>query len=162
MEKLIAQLKRHEGFRSRPYRDTVGKLTIGYGRNLDDVPLNEEELKLVGAASQEEVIKKGLSESQAELLLILEVQRLHGELGRKLPWFARLDEARQAVLLNMAFNLGTAGLLAFVNTLRCVKNGDYMQAAKNMLVSKWARQVGKRAHELALQMERGKYTLRAN
>jgi lysozyme len=111
----------------------------------------------VGAASQEEVIQKGVTEAQAELLLILEVQRLHGELGRRLPWFAKLDEVRQAVLINMAFNLGTAGLLAFVNTLRYVKNGDYRQAAKNMLLSKWSRQVGKRADELALQMETGKW-----
>jgi lysozyme len=157
MEKLIDQLKRHEGFRAKPYKDTVGKLTIGYGRNIDDVPLSEQELSLIGAASQTEVVKNGVSQPAAELLLVLEVQRLDKELARKLPWFTELDEARQAVLINMAFNLGVAGLLGFANTLRYIQNGDYRQAAKNMLLSKWASQVKGRADELALQMETGKW-----
>ena len=43
LQDLIEDLKRDEGFRSHPYRDTVGKLTIGYGRNLDDVGISERE-----------------------------------------------------------------------------------------------------------------------
>jgi lysozyme len=68
-----------------------------------------------------------------------------------------MDEVRQGVLIDMAFNLGVSGLLAFSNTLRYIKNGDYMQAATNMLLSKWAGQVKGRARELALQMESGKW-----
>ena len=43
MESMIGMLKRHEGLRLKPYQDTIGKLTIGYGRNLDDRGISKEE-----------------------------------------------------------------------------------------------------------------------
>jgi lysozyme len=168
-EKLITQLKRHEGFRAKPYRDTVGKLTIGYGRNVDDVPLSAQELNLLAAQSQAQVLQNGISEAQATCLLILEVQRLHQELGRRLPWFALLDEVRQAVLINMAFNLGVPGLLKFKNTLALIQQGlstgDFRPGARAMMTGNaWHLQVGDgiggrfdRAEELAQQMETGQW-----
>ncbi|MDR1398269.1 MAG: glycoside hydrolase family protein [Desulfarculales bacterium] len=156
-EQLIEQLKRHEGFRAKIYLDTVGKRTIGYGRNIDDVPLSASELRLLGGISPKEIIEKGVSKAQAETLLILEIQRLHAELKKNLSWFPELDEARQAVLINMAFNLGIKGLLGFTNTLRNIELGSYAQAARNMLASKWAGQVKGRAAELAKQMETGQW-----
>ena len=164
MQKLIEQLKRHEGFRAMPYRCTAGKLTIGYGRNIQDVPLTAGELQLIGAASQAEVIKNGITKESAEALLILEVQRLHKELAVHLPWFADLDEPRQAVLINMAFNLGLGGLLGFNTTLGLIKMGAYVAAAQQMMKTKWSKDVGDgpggkwdRAEELAKQMEAGQW-----
>ena len=156
-DKLIAQLKRHEGYSKMPYRCTAGKLTIGYGKNVDDAPLTKEELALINAKSLAEVLENGISEPDAEKLLIREVQKIYADLGKRLPWFADLDETRQAVLVNMAFNLGMAGLMSFKNTLAMIKAGDYKQAAENMLKSKWAEQTGRRARELAEQMESGKW-----
>ncbi len=68
-----------------------------------------------------------------------------------------LNGPRQAVLYNMAFNLGINGLLSFKNTLNMIKNGEYESASEGMLNSKWAVQVGYRARELANQMKTGKW-----
>lgn len=133
---LLEQLKRDEGLRLQPYRDSVGKLTIGYGRNLDDV---------------------GISGEEAEILLEHDAERAWKALYSRLPWVINLDEVRRAVLVNMAFNLGIAGLLQFKNTLALAESGKYREAAAEMLKSKWAQQVGERAARLARQMESGQW-----
>lgn len=130
---VIADLKRHEGLRLKPYRDMVGKLTIGYGRNLDDV---------------------GLRESEADQMLSNDVMGVYEQLLDALPWAAMLSAERQAVLVNMAFNLGLDGLLGFKNTLAAIRAGKYQEAASMMLESKWAQQVKGRATELASRMQR--------
>ena len=121
MDRVKAQLVRHEGLRLRPYRCTAGKLTIGIGRNLDDC---------------------GISQSEAYVMLINDIMNCEKQLQSKIPdIYNGLDEVRKSVLLNMCFNLGINGLLGFKNTLAFVKVGDWERAANNMLVSKWAKQV---------------------
>ncbi len=126
-ESLIEQLQRHEGLRLKPYRCTAGKLTIGYGRNLDDV---------------------GITLDEARAMLLADVAKVEAELGR-LEWFDDLPLKAQDVLVNMGFNLGVPGLLKFVNFLGSLRAGNYTDAADHMLASKWAKQVGSRATELA-------------
>lgn len=133
-DKMVAQLVLHEGLRQFPYKDTVGKLTIGVGRNLTD---------------------KGLSHPEIHLLLSNDIQGSWDGLTTSLPWVKALDEARQRVLLDMAFNLGLQGLLKFKATLAAVKRGDYYAAADHMMKSKWAKQVGPRAVRLAHMMREG-------
>lgn len=134
--KLAEQLKRHEGIKLKPYRDTVGKLTLGIGRNLED---------------------KGISEKEALSMLNNDVDEFYSKLAKKIPWFLNLDDARQNVLVNMAFNLGIGGLLTFKNTLKECGDGHFYAASKEMLNSKWAEQVGYRANELAEQMRTGEF-----
>lgn len=136
MDRIKEQLVRHEGLRLRPYRCTAGKLTIGIGRNLDDC---------------------GISQSEAYVMLINDIMNCEKQLQAKIPdIYNGLDEVRKSVLLNMCFNLGINGLLGFKNTLAFVKAGDWERAANNMLVSKWAKQVGRRAIELSELMRKGK------
>ena len=134
--KLAEQLKKHEGMRLKPYTDTVGKLTLGIGRNLED---------------------KGITEQEALFMLNNDVDYFYAKLDKRLTWFKYLDDVRQNVLVNMAFNLGVAGLLTFKNMLNHCGDGNYEEAAEEMLNSKWARQVGYRAQELAEQMRTGEY-----
>ncbi len=136
MDRIKEQLVRHEGQRLKPYRCTAGKLTIGIGRNLDDC---------------------GISQSEAYLMLINDIMNCEKQLQVKIPdIYNGLDEVRKSVLLNMCFNLGISGLLGFKNTLAFVKAGDWERAANNMLVSRWAKQVGRRAIELSELMRKGK------
>ncbi len=136
MNRIKEQLVRHEGLRLRPYRCTADKLTIGIGRNLDDC---------------------GISQSEAYVMLINDIMNCEKQLQAKIPdIYNGLDEVRKSVLLNMCFNLGIKGLLGFKNTLAFVKAGDWERAANNMLVSKWAKQVGRRAIELSEMMRKGK------
>jgi lysozyme len=133
---LIEQLKRDEGLRLTPYLDSVGKTTIGYGRNLSD---------------------EGITREEADMLLMNDIERTTNDLSKHLPWVASLDPVRQAVLLNMAFNMGIHGLMSFKNTLALVQRGDYAMAALGMLHSEWASQVPARAQRLAKQMELGEW-----
>lgn len=133
---LLEQLKRDEGLRLTPYRDSVGKLTIGYGRNLDDV---------------------GISTEEANTLLLNDIERATNDLSKHLPWIASMDAVRQGVLLNMAFNMGIAGLLGFRKFLAFAEEMSYTDASEEMLKSKWAEQTGARAHRLSVQMRSGEW-----
>ncbi|MDD4276911.1 MAG: glycoside hydrolase family protein [Candidatus Cloacimonetes bacterium] len=136
LERMKEQLLRHEGLRLKPYRCTAGKLTIGIGRNLDDC---------------------GISQKEAYALLDNDIQNCEQQLLEEIPViYNALDEVRQCVLLNMCFNLGIHGLLGFNNTLAFIAAGDWERAANNMLASKWAKQVGRRAIELSELMRKGK------
>jgi lysozyme len=133
------QIKRHEGFVSNAYKDSLGYLTIGYGRLID---------KSKGG---------GISEAEAEYLLANDVNSVYEALNRAIPSFKRLNDARQGVLLNMAFQMGTHGLMQFKSTLNLIELGDYDAAADNMLKSLWASQTPNRAKEMATQMRTGKW-----
>ena len=136
LERIKEQLVRHEGLRLKPYRCTAGKLTIGYGRNLDDC---------------------GISHTEAYVLLENDIQNCEKQLMDEIPEIYNvLDEVRKSVLLNMCFNLGVYGLLGFNNTLAFIAAGDWERAANGMLASKWAKQVGRRAIELSELMRKGK------
>ncbi|UUM20914.1 lysozyme [Mycoavidus sp. SF9855] len=134
MAALTFELKRDEGQRLKPYLDTVGKMTIGVGRNLSDI---------------------GISHSECTTLLENDIARTLTWLDHALPWWRTLDMVRQRVLINMAFNLG-GKLLTFVDTLTAMQGADYAAAANGMLASKWAKQVGARSQRLTNMMRTGK------
>lgn len=131
---MIKQLRLHEGERLKPYRCTAGRLTIGVGRNLED---------------------RGITAEESAYLLGNDIDHHWRQLVQAVPWVTQLDEVRQRVLLDMAFNLGVAGLLGFKNTLSTIKAGDYAKAAAMMLDSRWAGQVGQRAQRLSRMMATG-------
>ena len=137
----LAALRIDEGCRLRAYPDPLtgaSPWTIGYGHTgLDVHPA------IVWI------------QDQAEAALAADLDRHCGELVHALPWVERLDPVRAAVLINMAFNLGVPGLLAFRNTLAAVRSGAYVRAANGMRASTWARQVHGRAERLAREMETG-------
>lgn len=133
---LLNRTAGHEGLRLTPYVDTVGKITIGYGRNLED---------------------KGLSKAEAQLLLQHDLSDAERDCRESFEWFDDLDGPRQTVLIEMCFNLGRKGLLGFGQTLRAVKERRFEDAAKQMLRSKWAIQVKGRAATLAAVMRTGVY-----
>lgn len=134
MKTIEEQLVLHEGLRLEPYLCTANKLTIGVGRNLDDV---------------------GVSKSEAMFLLQNDINRVRTPLMR-LAWFSELDEVRQKVVIDMAFNLGYKGLLGFRRTIAAIERKDYKAASREMMDSRWARQVGRRAQRLAEMMATGR------
>lgn len=130
----MTQLRRDEGCRLSPYTDTTGNLTIGVGRNLTGT---------------------GISADEAEYLLGNDIYRAIASLNKFLPWADSLDDARHGVLIAMTFNLGIGGLMNFEHFLAAMKDRDWPAAAREMLESKWAQQVGLRAQRLAIQVETG-------
>lgn len=130
----LDQLTRHEGLKLKPYRDTVGKLTIGVGRNLDDV---------------------GISIDEAMLMLDNDFDTAEQELQARFPLTRDLDGPRYYALVNMCFNLGVSRLAMFKKMWSAIADGDWDRAADEALDSKWARQVGNRATELAQMLRNG-------
>ena len=127
LDYLEKQLIRHEGMRTKPYTDTVGKLTIGVGRNLTDV---------------------GLSEEEAMVLLKNDINKVSNDLTDYLGWWNTLDESRRIVLMNLCFNLGITRLLGFRKFLLALQNGNYQEATNELINSAWHVQVKGRALEL--------------
>ena len=133
--RLRTQIQVHEGCSLKPYADTEGVLTIGYGRNLNE----------------------GISDDEAEVMLsnditkaVLTAHRVVGSVT-----FEGLSDERQEVLVNMAFNLGETRMKKFVHMLAALTVEDYERVAAEMLDSKWARQVGARAVQLSEIMRKG-------
>jgi len=133
------QLIREEGRKNAAYQDTIGFWTIGVGRLIDG--------------------RKGggLSDAEVDYLLDNDIAKVKAQIAQKLPWFTALDEPRQAVLIQMAFQMGIDGLMGFTRTLGSIRDQRYAEAAENMRQSLWAKQTPKRAVRLAYQMEMGEW-----
>jgi len=127
-------LIRHEGLKLNPYHCTAGKLTIGVGRNPDDM---------------------GITEDEAIYMLRNDVARFATELASIKPIVKSLDDVRYYVLLNMAFNLGINRLMKFEKMWQAIESGQYLEAALEMQDSRWCEQVGGRCTELAELMANG-------
>lgn len=144
---LLARLPRTEGRTGKPYKDSVGKWTVGVGHNITanglPAPMVVEILE-VGGISDASIIQ----------LLGLDVDKAIKD-ASIIGVYQNLDAPRQSVLADMVFNMGVASVLNFVNTLGYLGRGDFKNAATQMLQSKWADQVGSRAIELARILETG-------
>lgn len=136
MDKLIEQLKRHEGVKLKPYRCTAGKLTIGIGRNIED---------------------NGIRMKEAMFMLRNDLLDIECELQVAFPWYIDLNDARRDALSNICYNIGLPRLKGFKLALAAMEAGDYEEAAEQFLDSRWHMQVGARAVELADQIRTGEY-----
>ena len=123
----IQYIKTNEGLRLMPYRCKANKLTIGYGRNLDSVGISVKEAKMMLANDIDKA-----------------VNALYNIFGVQL--FCSLSNNRQVVLIDMMFNLGRTRFNKFKKMIRAIKAGDFKQAARELLDSRYATQVPRRAH----------------
>lgn len=137
---LRQRIKEHEGTgpvrlgRFMPYRCPAGKLTIGHGRNIEDI---------------------GISRVEAEFLLDNDIDSIERSLTSHVLWFANLDDARKGALIDMGF-MGIGKLLKFHKMLDALKQGDYAAAAREALASKWSQDVGpRRAQAVAALLRDG-------
>jgi lysozyme len=131
---LKAALAVDEGCRLKMYLDSLGIETVGFGHNLRDKPISQ--------AAADQIFADDVADSINDTLVAF-------------PWIAGLDDVRANVLLNMSYNMGVSGLRQFKLTLAYVQGGHYEMAAQEMVTSKWATQVGARAHRLAQEMRTG-------
>jgi lysozyme len=132
-DRLVEQVKRHEGYRRTPYKCSADVLTVGYGRSLE----------------------VGISEAEAALLLDFDLDGCIAKLNR-VPEYQDIDDpARREVLINLTFNIGYSGCIKFVKMWAAIGAEDWNEAADQMLDSKWATQVHGRATELAQIMRHG-------
>lgn len=124
LDRVTVDLKDGEGFRSKPYHDTVGVLTIGYGRNLES---------------------RGITMAEASMMLENDVTEVYNQLLKRLPNFKKYPYQVQRGLVNMGFQLGVDGLLNFKKTIKLLDEGNYAEAGNQAAQSLWARQTPNRA-----------------
>jgi len=124
---IIEMLRKHEGVETHAYVDSVGKITLGVGRNID---------KNGGI---------GLSTDEIDYLLANDVERVEAELLAAFNWYKMLGDARKDAIMDMCFNMGLPRFKKFKKALAGMAKGDYKTAAIEFLDSRWANQVGQRA-----------------
>jgi lysozyme len=139
---LEESLIEHEGASSYAYTDTRGYITIGVGKNVD--PRSH-----VGLTTEEMVylMRNDIAECKKELM------------GH--PWYDGLDFVRKDIIVELCYNMGLPTLNKFYKMKAALERRDYKDAAKELLDSLWAKQVGKhRSNTLAQRLISGKYEKR--
>lgn len=134
LTKSSQMLMRHEGERLKVYRCPSGKLTIGYGRNLED---------------------KGIRKSEAKLLLYNDILEAITLLEGYFPEWCNFSMNRQVALIDMVYNLGWNGFLKFKTLIGKILLNQWELAAEAGLQSLWAKQVGDRATEVTNLLKEG-------
>lgn len=137
---LVAQLRSDEDERLTVYQDHLGYWTLGVGVLVD--------ARKPGA---------GITPEESAYLLMNRIHERERALERALPWFAQLDPARKAALLNMAYQLGANGLLGFKRALAAIRDQRWALAESELLDSTWAKQTPARARRVARQVMTGEW-----
>ena len=129
--RLSKQLLYHEGIRLKPYRCSADKLTIGIGRNIEDV---------------------GITEEEAFYLLNNDIKKVVEQCQRNFEWFDGLSDLRKEAIVNLVFNMGFGKFLQFKKTIKHIENEEFELAGAELLDSRYAQQVGQRAIDVANQL----------
>jgi lysozyme len=129
---LIEHIIEFEGLELKPYQCTSNKTTIGVGRNLSD---------------------NGITYSEAMMLLQNDIDTVVAELKQRYEWFEELPPRAKLVLVDLGFNLGVPTLANFKKMLADIQDGLWESAAINLLDSRYAKQVGRRATYNASMLE---------
>ena len=132
--KMIDRVEKNEGFRAFPYIDSRGNLSVAFGRNLKGV---------------------AMSIAEGQYLLSNDIQRAETEAYKQFPDYNALNDPRKSVIVEMVYNMGLEKVLNFKEMIAAIAANDFAEAAKHMLNSAWAVEVGKRADELAMIMQSG-------
>lgn len=146
-DKLINQIKHHEGVRLAVYDDATGD-PVGKGYTMKGYPTIGVGRLLTSG--------RGITEAEANYLLMNDINDVMAE-ADKFEWYHRLDTARKAVVISMIFNMGLPRFSKFEKTIGFLATGMYNEAADEMLNSRWAEQVGRRAVDLSEQMRTGEW-----
>jgi lysozyme len=126
LSSAVTVLKKDEGVRAQPYRDSKGLWTVGVGRligaQITDLKLSDDEIVYM----LHNDIKKHW----------LEAVEIFGN-----DFLCELTPARQVAILSLLFTLGKSKFLKFHNTIKAIKSHNWESAAANILNAKWARDV---------------------
>jgi lysozyme len=133
--KIEEEIERDEGLVLKPYLCSAGKLTIGVGRNIEDIGISEDEARYL--------LRNDIHNCIGDLLTIDDID------------YYNLSPVRQRVLVNMRFNLGPSRFRQFKKMIAAIKRKDFDAAADEMMDSRWAVQVGNRAKRLEEMMREG-------
>jgi lysozyme len=121
-----------EGLKLKLYRDTVGKMTVGVGRNIED---------------------RGISEDEAMYMLGNDISIVLRDLDAVIPEWRTLDEPRARALANMCFQLGRVRFCQFTKMIDAIRKHDFAEAGREARDSLWYKQVPSRAERVIKLLE---------
>jgi lysozyme len=148
MEDLEDMLTRHEGKKSKVYKCSAGYDTIGVGHNIDSKGLPEE--------IKDFLDKNGyITEDMIQELLADDIEDAINDAWRLYPDLESFTESRRNALIDFLFNVGYKTASTFKRTNNHINKGNWEQAAKCLLDSKYAKQVKGRANEIAKMLKEG-------
>ena len=147
-ENLKEMLKRHEGIRTKPYQDTVGKKTIGVGHNIDASPLPEEMASYLAEHGE-------ITTAMIDALLEHDIKLATEGCEILFPAWKAFSDNRQDALIDFVFNVGLGTAKTFVHALASIRAGDWSIAADEMQNSKWYKQVHRRGIEICRMIRIG-------
>ena len=154
---FLDKLIEHEGMVLTVYEDSLGIETIGIGRNLKDRGISPEELEYMDIPNMGIVYTVGINEADARYLAMNDIKIVENELCKVHPCVNKLDAVRQLILMDMAFNMGVPRLCKFKNMWAAIHENNFNAASLEMMDSRWARQVGRRATKLSDAMKLGEF-----
>jgi|TARA_R100001460_G_scaffold103985_1_gene149460 lysozyme len=154
---FLDKLIEHEGMVLTVYKDSLGIETIGIGRNLKDRGISKEELDHLDIPSMDTVYEHGITEADARYLAMNDMAIVERELVAVHKCVEDLDAVRQLILMDMAFNMGVPRLCKFKNMWSAIHEQKFDIASLEMMDSRWARQVGRRARILSDAMKSGEF-----
>lgn len=132
---IFEQLRRDEGSRRTVYKDSLGYDTFGVGHK-GTTPL---------------------SDAAIDLILHDDVAAVAANIEAAFPWAKSLSEPRYGALINLVFNMGLGGVMGFQKMLHAMRESRWEDAARELLDSRYATQVGERAHRLATQLREDRW-----
>lgn len=172
LPRCMALIRFHEGTEYKAYKDTKGLWTWGVGWCLDTRPATTEERAVILGITNEKSapwenpysLAMWLSNLQdhhkiiiAGLMLRSEIESLLPQLETQLGYWSDLGDDRAAAMVDLAFNLGLSGLLAFKKTHAFLAQGKWSDAAHELLDSQYAKDVGARAVRIAIMLKTGEW-----
>ena len=148
IEKVAAKIESEEARKYAIYLCTKGKKTVGVGFNLEDYPIPDVVMEFWRADNEQRILKlrrgaridyKFISDEVIDFWLKYIINKLVNKLVQH-EWFNKLDENRRVVLVDMAFQMGTTGMLLFAGMINELRAGRWYAAAEECLDSKYARE----------------------
>ena len=150
--RLLESIKAHEGYRQEPYRDHLGNWTVGWGTLIHDREIRD----YVPDRTLGAMLDRLTDRKSHETWLVDGVENAISDAERWLGFmFKELSDARQEVIVEMAYNMGYGRILSFRKFRAAIADQDWEQAYRELLDSRWAEQVKSRAHTLANKFRAG-------
>jgi len=141
-QQAMEMIKRHEGKRNAPYRDSLGLWTVGYGHLIGD------------GRSLPAEWNRTFSDQEIDALFAQDYAK-HKQAAERIPGFEKANDTGKAAIIDLTFNMGPAWFRRFPSASAALARGDFETFANEMQNSLWFRQVGRRGPTIVAMLRAG-------
>ena len=145
---VVTLLEFEEGYEAKPYLCSLGYPTVGIGCKIGP---KGADLSLYQFCLPHDAAKQWAKH------LVNQKMQAMAKCPEIAAALAACNDARRAILISMAYQMGVNGLNDFKNTLKAIADQDWSLACREMLDSLWAKQTPSRAARHSQQMLTGEW-----